>query len=469
MKKLRHNLRVVTAFLLSLLIVAGAYCFYSVTTYGGRWFATSTNTRLASQKKQVVAGDITDRTGLVLARTRDGEREYPRSTDMRRAVAHVVGDNRGIVSHGAETFMANYLLGFKATAAERLRQLFTGQQTRGDDIVLTIDAELCEYASSLISPFVGGAAVVINYKTGEILCSTSWPSFDPRNMSQALRAGSGEVSLLNRVTQGMYSPGSTFKIITMASALENLPSAPAREYTCTGRLDVVKTTVTEAGGAVHGQETLSEAFAHSCNTVFSSLSMELGASRLRRTAKSFGFDENFLFSDLIVYNSQFPSGRLTKDQLAWNGIGQGTVLVTPLHMAMISGAIGNGGVMMEPRLLLSATSAQGRQRLVQEAKVYTRCCSEFVATQVKEAMIECVASGTGKRAQLRKYTVAGKTGSAEISNDKSVRTHAWFTGFVDDPEHPLAIAVVLEKGGSGGTVAAPIAQRILQRAIKLGY
>ena len=84
-------------------------------------------------------------------------------------------------------------------------------------------------------------------------------------------------------------------------------------------------------------------------------------------------------------------------------------------------------------------------------------------------MIECVASGTGKRAQLRKYTVAGKTGSAEISNDKSVRTHAWFTGFVDDPEHPLAIAVVLEKGGSGGTVAAPIAQRILQRAIKLGY
>ena len=121
MKKLRHNLRVVTAFLLSLLIVAGAYCFYSVTTYGGRWFATSTNTRLANQKKQVVAGDIADRTGLVLARTRDGEREYPRSTDMRRAVAHVVGDNRGIVSHGAETFMANYLLGFKATAAERLR------------------------------------------------------------------------------------------------------------------------------------------------------------------------------------------------------------------------------------------------------------------------------------------------------------------------------------------------------------
>ena len=469
MKKLRQNLRVVTALLLSLLIVAGTYCFYSVTTYGGRWFATSTNTRLASQKKQVVAGDIADRTGLVLACTVDGKRTYPRYTGLRKAVAHVVGDNRGFVSHGAETFMASYLLGFKASATERAKQLFSGGETRGDDIALTIDAELCAYASSLITPFVGGAVVVINYKTGEILCSTSWPSFDPRNMTAALNASSGEASLLNRATQGMYSPGSTFKIVTMASALSNFSDAQTRLFNCTGRLDVVNTTVTEAGGAVHGQNTLQTAFAKSCNSAFSTLAMELGASRLRWTASDFGFNENFLFSDLIVYNSVFPSGRLSKDQLAWNGIGQGTVQVTPLHMAMIAGAIGNGGNMMELRLLLSATGAQGNARALPGARVYKRCCNETVAAAVKDAMIECVQSGTGKQAQIKGYTVAGKTGSAETSDNKSVRTDAWFAGFVDDPEHPLAIAVVLEKGGSGGTVAAPIAQRVLNRAIKMGY
>ena len=469
MKKLRHNLRAVTALMLSLLLLAGGYCLYSVQVYGGRWFASSTNTRLANQKNQVIAGDISDRTGLILATTVDGKRTYPRYTDLRKAVAHVVGDNGGYVSNGAETFMASYLLGFKATAAERIRQLFSSEPARGDDICLTIDAELCTYASSLISPFVGGAAVVLNYRTGEILCSTSWPSFDPRNVQAVLDGREEDASLYNRVTQGLYPPGSTFKIVTMASALNYLPDAALRTYVCTGTLDIENTTVDEAGGSVHGENTLNMAFAKSCNTAFASLALELGASRLRKTASDFGVGNNFLFQDLIVYNSQFPSGTLTADNLAWAGIGQDRVLVTPLHMAMIAAAVGNDGVMMEPRLLLSATSAQGRARALLPSRMYKRVCNEAVASALTEAMVACVESGTGTQARIEGYTVAGKTGSAEVSDDKSVRTHAWFVGFVDDSEHPLAIAVLLEKGGSGGTVAAPIAQRILARAIKLGY
>lgn len=468
MKKLRHNLRMTAAFVLALLLTASAYCFYSVETYGARWFASSTNTRLYSAKQETVAGDIADRTGLVLATTVEGKRTYPRYTDLRRAVAHVVGDNGGVVSNGAETFMASYLLGFKRTAAERFGRIFSSEPDRGDDIRLTVDAELCAYASSLIETFVGGAVVVLNYQTGEILCSTSWPSFDPRNVRAALGGGKN-VSLVNRATQGLYPPGSTFKIITMASALNNLPGADARVFDCTGRLDVTHTTVTEAGGSVHGANALDAAFAKSCNTAFASLALELGAPRLRQTAEDFGFGDNFLFQDQIVYNSQFPSGRLSDDRLAWSGIGQDKVLVTPLHMAMIAGAIGNDGVMMEPRLLLSAASAQGRERAVGAARVYRRACAVSVAEAVAEAMARCVESGTGKQAQISGYRVAGKTGSAEVSDDKSVRTHAWFVGFVDSPEHPLSIAVVLEKGGSGGTVAAPVAQRVLSRCLKLGY
>lgn len=206
---------------------------------------------------------------------------------------------------------------------------------------------------------MGGAAVVLNYRTGEILCSTSWPSFDPRNVQAVLDGREEDASLYNRVTQGLYPPGSTFKIVTMASALNYLPDAALRTYVCTGALDIENTTVDEAGGSVHGENTLNMAFAKSCNTAFASLALELGASRLRKTASDFGVGNNFLFQDLIVYNSQFPSGTLTADNLAWAGIGQDRVLVTPLHMAMIAAAVGNDGVMMEPRLLLSGHVGTG--------------------------------------------------------------------------------------------------------------
>lgn len=469
MKKLRHNIRLLAVVVTSLFIVLGVYFTYSVYFYGGRWFASANNPRIYDQKQQVVAGTITDRTGLVLAMTNDSGRVYPRYDALRRAVSHVVGDSRSIVANGAETFMASYLLGFNAGVTDRIAQLFSGETPRGDDISLTIDAELCATAATYIKRYKAGAIVVYNYTTGDILCSTSYPDFDPRNVQATMNSDADEGSFINRVTQGLYPPGSTFKIITMASALDNLLDTTSRRYDCAGTLQVDLTTVTEASSQVHGNVTMGQAFAKSCNTAFATLSLELGYSRLSRTAASFGFGDNFLFRDMVVENSRFPTNNQTRDDLAWAGIGQGRVLATPLHMAMVAGAIANDGVMMEPRLLKDVTTPQGSNRALVGARSYTRACTPATARILKEYMIETVQNGTGSQARISGYTVAGKTGSAETSDDKSVETHAWFVGFIDDPAHPLAIAVVVEQGGAGSSVAAPIAQRVLADALKRGY
>lgn len=469
MKKLRHNIRILAILVTCLFVVLGAYFAYSVYFYGGRWFANAHNPRIANQKQQIIVGDITDRKGTVLATTTSEGRTYPRDSATRRAVAHVVGDSDGIVANGAETFMASYLLGFNSGALERVQNLFASGLPRGDDVQLTIDAEFSTYAAGQLKGYEGGAVVVLNYVTGEILCSTSYPDFDPRDIEGVLASEEDNGELLNRATQALYPPGSTFKIVTMASALDNIADVTSRRYTCVGTLPVVNSVVTEASNQVHGAVSMQDAFAKSCNTTFAALSLELGYAKISKTASAFGFGDNFLFRDMVVENSKYPTDKQSQDDLAWSGIGQGRVLTTPLHMAMIAAAIANDGVMMEPRLLQAAITAQGTPRALLGARSYKRICTSSTARTIKDYMIACVQTGTGRQAQINGYTVAGKTGSAEISDDKSVNTHAWFVGFIDSAQHPLAIAVVVEKGGSGGSVATPIARNILSKAISLGY
>ena len=190
---------------------------------------------------------------------------------------------------------------------------------------------------------------------------------------------------------------------------------------------------------------------------------------LGQTAEALGFNENFLFKDLIVYNSSYPIDDLSADDLAWSSIGQGRVLATPMHMALIASAIAGGGVMNEPRLLRSITTAQGSERALPQAAAPRRVLSESVAARIEKEMIGVVKSGTGTRAALSNgYTVAGKTGSAEASDDKSIESHAWFVGYITNDNAPYAICVLVEHGGSGGGVAAPLARKTLEKAINLG-
>ncbi len=466
-KVIKRRMRFLTILLLLLFALTAAYFCYSVYFYGGRWVANPYNPRINNQKQHVLMGTLTDRTGTVLACSdEDGVRHYSNRPETRRAVCQVVGDPGGKVSTGVETFHAQYMLGFKSSLFERLGDAFFGRTQRGDDVQLTISESLSRYISAEFPKDKRGAVVVLNYQTGEILSMVSMPQFDPMDMEDAL-ADQEAGALINRATQGLYPPGSTFKIVTMASALQNLPDLNSFMFDCTGYYPVGSFSVTES--SAHGLQTLSDAFAHSCNTTFAALSQELGYTMLGETAEQMGFNENFMFSDLIVYNSSYPIDHLSPDDLAWSSVGQGRVLATPMHMALIASAIANNGVLCEPRLLQKITTPQGGERSLPSSRTGKRILPEQISARLEQEMIRVVKDGTGKRAALSNgYVVAGKTGSAEVSNDKMIPPHAWFVGYITNDNAPYAVCVLVENGGSGGKVAAPLARKALQKAINLG-
>ncbi|MBR1585395.1 MAG: penicillin-binding protein 2 [Clostridia bacterium] len=471
MKQIRKNVRRVLFCLCALFFLLVAYGAYSLTTSGSRWFSSSLNTFARSQRNNVIAGDLLDRSGVVLAATVDGQRVYHEDAQVRSAAVHITGDRNGNVTKSMDRVQAAYLYGFNMSFAERLRCILTGTPRKGDTVQLTVDSRLTAYVASIFPQDKAGAVVVMNYQTGEVLTEQSFPNFDPQASTVANRAMK---PFINRAIDGLNAPGSTFKIVTAASAIENMADYATRAFHCDGVLQLGNRTVTDAGtnleeGRItqHGDLNLLRAFQVSCNNTFATVALSLGDQKLRRTAEDFGFNDNFLFRDLIVENSSYPTENRTEGELAWTGAGQSALQVSPLHMCMIASAVANKGVMMEPRMLLKATSQQGAVRAEFSTRVYRRPLTESQADVLKDYMRAVVTGGTGTAAQIAGKKVCGKTGSAELDNQEN--TNAWFVGFLDEAASPYALAVVVEDAGGGGSVSAPIARQIFQWLLDHGY
>ncbi len=459
-------MRLIGALLLCLFIGVGGWFGYTTWTQGSRWVTTiGNNRRLLSAKRTVTMGSITDRDGYALAYTDEtGGRHYSSDFAIRLALSQTVGDTMSMSGTGVQTFFASTLVGMSGSVIDRTWQWLSGETTRGDDIQLTVDARLCGVIAQSFPSGYNGAVVALNYKTGEILAMVSMPEYDPANLGTTV----ADTAYLNRCLQGQYTPGSVFKIVTLASALENRSDAMSRTFECTGAHVFGDSTVTCLSGTkAHGEVSLQTAFEQSCNVAFASLGYDLGQNTLLRTAEMCGFNDDFTFSDIVLYASTFPKDIASVSELAWSSVGQGRVLVTPMHMAMIAAGVANGGVVMEPRLIKQVTGSTGLPRLRATPGDYRRIMSASTASIIAEYMRATVEEGTGTRAQIRGYTVCGKTGSAETSDDKSVATNAWFVGFLQEDEHPYAVAVVLEKAGSGGNMAATLAAKALAEAIEL--
>ena len=500
----RNNIKGLLIAFCAMFVVLSIYLVYTVNQYGTRWFSSPYNTRLNAQKNNVIAGDILDRNGKVLATTNaDGDRVYIDDSSVRRATSHVVGDNYG-QTFGAENFFSKYLLGFDQSIAERITAAFSGKPMMGSDVALTIDAKLCDTAYAAMDDH-RGAVVLMNYQTGEILASVSQPTFDPKYVQEYLNGDRDldESAMVNRVTSGRYTPGSVFKVVTTLAAIRYLPGVTERTFTCDGPLAFEEKTgkylpnvhlaldesgqtesnqdnteeqagmfkgyrvVRDYNDEYHGELTLKTAFAKSCNHVFAQLAMELGAERLARIAKEVGIGEDFLFDDMVTATGSFEKAN-TDVNLAWSGVGQYTDLETPLHMCMLAASVANDGIMVQPKLLKEVKTALGIPSHQLVTKTERKAMTAAEAELLKAFMVETVKGGTGTRAKVSGVTVAGKTGTAEVSSGEAA-PNAWFIGFVEEEAHPLAICVVLEKGGSGGRYAAPIAAKVLQRAIDLGY
>ncbi len=457
-------MRVVGALILVLFITAGIWYGATVYTQGTSWASNVYNTRLVRTSSD--RGDITDRDGVTLATTdNEGKRQYLDNESARRALSQTVGDVNGM-SAGVESFYSATLLDISTSLSDRLGEVFSDARHVGSSVQITVDASLQAYIASVFPKGYNGAVCVTNYKTGEILAMVSMPNYDPMNASGG-EEGVIDTAYLNRCLQGMYTPGSIFKIVTLASALDYDPNVLHQAFTCSGIWEYEGgDIVCMSGRTAHGDINLKSAFTRSCNVTFGKLAYQLGIDRMNETAESFGFNENFKFGDFVIYNSSFPDSVSNMNELVWAGIGQGEVLVTPLHMAMISGAVANGGEMMQPYLVKNITTALGQTTKTGVSAVYRRVMSENTANTIAEYMYETVQSGTAGKAAIRGLTVCGKTGSAETSNNKEKETNAWYTGFIYDDRHPYAVSVVIEEGGAGGNMAAELSSAVLQKAVE---
>jgi len=449
-KKLRRNMKLAMSIFVALFVILIGYLGYSVLVYGRKWMATPYNPRLKNAISAVDGGSIYDRNGVKLAFTVGGKRYYHMEESIRRACSHIIGDIYG-KTVGAETMFADYIYGMNKSIFDRIEEALSGEQGEGSDIALTIDANLSKYIYKNMDGR-RGSVVVMNYQTGEILADVNILTFDPSTVNTDELE---ESSLVNRGTMGRYPPGSIMKIVTVSAALKEHVDLT---YECTGEcyIDGQKVTCVKA----HGVQNLKDAFKNSCNTYFANLSVKLGGERLLSEADRFGFNKTFNFEDIILYASSFEISDSAGD-VAWAGIGQYKDLITPLHAAMMAGAVANEGVMMEP-LLLKSVDGGNNAGFRFSPETYRRVMDADTAATLKDYMKEVVVSGTGTSAAVSGYTVYGKTGTAEYyDEEENIKNHSWFVGFLDE-EHPYAVAVIFEGAGYGSKYAAPMAAKVFK-------
>lgn len=363
----------------------------------------------------------------------------------------------------------------------RLAELFAGTEQEGASVELTLSAEVQRAAFDALGTNTG-AVVVLDPRSGAILAMVSTPSYDPTALAvhsssessaayQALLADPSD-PLINRAIGGdTYAPGSTFKLIVAATAIKAGYTPDTVIYGPTElSLPLTSATIKNYGGASCSptdQLTLLEALEISCNTAFAQLAMDLGWDAIAETAEEFGWSEG-LEIPLPVTASRLPDTP-NAPQTAQSGIGQFDVRATPLQMAMVAAAIGNKGTLMEPYLVQQVRDSDLRVIESASPSVLATPMTSSEAAALTVMMQAVVNSGTGTGARIDSVSVAGKTGTAETGLNTS--PHTWFVGFAPAENPTVAIAVLVENGGSlgdeatGGSVSAPIAKAVIEAAL----
>lgn len=410
------------------------------------------NARQDSYADRVVRGKILDKDGNVLAKTNvsdDGTetREYPYGNMFAHVLGYSVQGKSGLES--VENFE---LLTSNAFFLEKIKNEFQDKKNMGDSVVTTLNLELQEAAYDALGNYKG-AVVVMEPSTGKILAMVSKPDFDPNTVAENwdfLNTDQDSV-LLNRATQGQYAPGSTFKVVTALEYMRENPDYENYGYNCTGAIEKDGVTIRCYNGHVHGQVGFQDSLAYSCNTSFSNIGLSLDIKNFRETSKELLFNSK-LPSVLPYSKSSFSlepeAGSADKMMTA---MGQGKTQVSPYHMALITSAIANGGILMKPYLVDSVTNYTGAVIDKNKPEKYKSLMTSEEAAELKQYMSAVVDYGTASVLSGQSYTAAGKTGTAEYSSDKE-KDHSWFIGLtnVDNPE--LAISVIIES--SDGTAKA---------------
>lgn len=432
----------------------------------------SCNNHTLTKEAKTERGTISTEDGTVLAKSvkqSDGtyKREYPAGS----LASHVVGyASQKYGTAGIEANCNDALKGSSNFSSwTDVINNATGNTTAGNDVKLTINSKVQKAAESALSGYKG-ACVVMNPETGAILAMASSPSYTNNDVEKLLSSKKGESSLYNRATQALYAPGSTFKIVSLTTAIEDGIAKESTVFDAPAKISIGNADVTNMHGASYGEITLARATELSSNTVFGQLGSKIGPQKLVEGASAFGFNDSLDF-ELPLSTSVMPEpSEMTEWETAWAACGEPVgehdspagPQVTALQMAMVGSAIANDGVIQQPHLVDSIYGPTGECSWKASSKTYAKACSANTAQRVKKVLEGVVSSGTGRAASISGTTIAGKTGTAET--DKAT-DDSWFVGMGPTDDCKMVIAIVLEESGSG--VACRRSNAVMKTALEV--
>lgn len=445
--------RAAIAVLLALLLVAGLGFFVAEYVMNAADWVMFPGSPHVYSGGNIGCGKVVDAAGTVLL-DMNGNRTYASSETLRKATVHWLGDRYGSINAPALPNHAAELAGY---------DLVNGVYAYGNasgTAKLTIDGSVQTAALEALGDKKGTVAVY-NYQTGQILCAVTTPNFDPDNVPDLENDESGQYEgmYVNRFTQSTYIPGSIFKIVTLAAALEELPDAEQMTFSCSGQLELTGKLITCE--RAHGEQSLKDAFRNSCNCAFAELTLEIGGQTMEKYVESFGINDPVFFDGIETAEGNYEAGYADID-IGWSGVGQFNDQVNPCAFLTFVGAVANGGKGAQPYVVENVLVGDNRTYTA-KTQMGETVVSQKTARIVAEYMRNNVENKYGD-SNFPGLTVCAKTGTAEVGGDK--KPNAMLAGFCADSNYPLAFIICVEDGGYGADTCLPIASRVLGACVE---
>lgn len=426
--------------LLAILLFGGFAFFVGEFCANADWWVVFPRSPHVYSAGNIDCGVVVDRDGYLILDLNEG-RTYTEDLALRKATLHWVGDRQGMISAPA---LPNYLS--QSAGFDLLNGLYT-YGGYGAVQTLTLSASVQKAALAALGDKKGTVAVY-NYKTGQLLCAVTTPTYDPDNVPEVQ-----DGMYMNRFTQAAFTPGSIFKVVTLAALLEKAPHLLQETFTCTGRYEMGVDVVTCGRG--HGVQTVKQAFMHSCNCAFAQISEKLGRETLQEYVDSCGVVDSIAFDGITTAKGNFQADA-SPVNLAWGAIGQYTDLINPCAFLTFMGSIANGGEGVTPYVVEKITTEDGTSYQA-KPEARRRIMSSQTAELIREYMRNNVANRYSD-SYFPGLNVCAKTGTAEVEGSDH---NAMLAGFVMDEAYPLAFVVCVQDAGYGLTVGMPIASKVL--------
>ncbi len=452
MKRIGRRAKFLTVVILYFLACTGVF-LYQYAAGASDWVVLHANRNIYRNNTLLCPGFVNTADGVMLFQSGKDGSDYAESSSLRRATLHAVGDPSDRIVTGVVRNYRSNLIGY---------DLLNGVYNPENDstsIRLTLDSKVCKAAYDALDDYKGTIGVM-NYKTGEIICMVSKPAFDPLDVPYDFSSKSLEGVFINRLTGGLYVPGSIFKLITAAAAIDKIPDIDSQKFICKGKIKFGNDVINCSG--THGTVDFKRALAKSCNCAFAEIATQLGKDVLTEYAQKAGLGKRFDVSGVSTQAGRIDLSKAAQVELAWAGIGQYTTLVNPMQYLIFMSAVANGGTSCLPYYVDSVQTGTNTAQSLKPSGKTEPMISQATATKLSDMM----RNNTKVQYEDSRFSgmeLCAKTGTAETSDGEP---HAWFTGFLRNEKTPFAFVVILEHASSGQGNALPAARSVLRAAVE---